>query len=169
MARPRSADHSYRGAQHPLICPKELITKLRELARQESVTLYVTLLAAFQTLLFRISGQADIPVETPLSHQERPELRGLIGVFVSQVLIRTDFTGASSFREILHRVRSQVIGAVAHPDIPLVKLQRLYSADPTSEWFYNVTSLLDPPLPPFNPTGSHHHPSQDIIIALIRG
>jgi len=151
MARPRSADHSYRGAQHSVICSKEVSAKLRALARKEGVTLYVTLLAAYQTLLFRCAGQADIPVETALSHQERPELRGLIGVFVSQVLIRTDFTGAPSFREVLHRVRSQVLGAVAHPDVPLLKLQALYSSDPAAEVFFNVTFLLDPPQPPLNP------------------
>ena len=148
MARPRPENPSYRGARHPLRCSEALTDNLRALASQEGVTLYVTLMAAFLTLLGRATGQRDVAVETALSHQERPELRGIIGVFVSQVLIRIDLSKSASFRDILQHVRSQVLGAVSNPDVPLVKLQQLYSTDPKADAFFNVSFLLDPPSPP---------------------
>lgn len=135
-------------ARHAFHCSEALTDNLRALASQEGVTLYVTLMAAFLALLGRATGQRDVAVETALSHQERPELRGIIGVFVSQVLIRVDLSKSANFRDILQHVRSQVLGAVSNPDVPLVKLQQLYSTDPKAEPFFNVSFLLDPPSPP---------------------
>lgn len=150
-ARVRTAAPTYSGERHPVVVPKNLSARLGTLARQEGVTLYVTLLASFQTLLFRLSGQLDIPVATALSHQDRPELKDLIGVFVSPVFLRTNFSGAASFSDILHRVRKRVLEAIANPDCSADRIERLYSSKPLERPYVSATFLLDPPIPKLNP------------------
>ena len=101
----RPAVQSYRGATQSLVVGKEVLAELKELSRREGVTLFMTLLAAFQTLLSRLSGQEDIVVGTAIANRTRGEVEGLIGFFVNTLALRTDLTGDPTFRELLGRVR----------------------------------------------------------------
>ena len=82
----------------------------------------MTLLAAFQTLLYRYTGQEDIAVGSPIAGRNRQEIEGLIGFFVNTLVLRTDLTGAPSFLEVLARVRESSLEAYAHQDLPFEKL-----------------------------------------------
>jgi aspartate racemase len=120
--RPRPALQSFRGAKQSLVLPVDLSEGLKNLSRREGVTLFMTLLAAFQTLLHRYTGQDDIVVGSPIAGRIRPEIEGLIGFFVNTLVQRTDLSGNPSFRELLGRVREVVLGAYAHQDLPFEKL-----------------------------------------------
>jgi amino acid adenylation domain-containing protein/thioester reductase-like protein len=119
---PRPAIQSYRGATHTFVLPPTLTERLKELGRREGVTLFMTLLGAFQTLLYRYTAQEDIIVGSPIAGRNRPEIEGLIGFFVNLLPLRTNLSGRPSFRELLQRVRDVALGAVAHQDIPFEKL-----------------------------------------------
>jgi amino acid adenylation domain-containing protein/non-ribosomal peptide synthase protein (TIGR01720 family) len=84
--------------------------------------LFITLLAAFQTLLYRYTGQSDISVGTPIANRTRSEVEGLIGFFVNTLVMRADLGGEPSFRELLKRVREVALGAYAHQDVPFEML-----------------------------------------------
>ena len=95
---------------------------LNRLTRSEGATLFMTLLAGFQALLYRYSGQEDIPVGTPIANRRRPELEGLIGFFVNTLVLRGDLSGDPSFREHLRRVRDSALRAFEHQDVPFEKV-----------------------------------------------
>ena len=120
--RPRPAVPSYRGGRVAFELGEDLTRKLKELRRREETTLFTTLLAAFQVLLYRCSGQEDIAVGVPVAGRTRPELKGLIGYFVNMLVLRADLSGDPSFIEYLARVRRQTREAYAHRDLPFVKL-----------------------------------------------
>ena len=120
--RPLSAVHSHRGARQLVEFPKDLSQALKFLSRQENVTLFMTLLAAFQTLLHRYTGQENISVGSPIAGRTRSEIEGLIGFFVNTLVLSTDLSGNPSFRELLGRVREVTLGAYAHQDLPFEKL-----------------------------------------------
>src|SRR5439155_11801711 len=94
---------------------------LKELGRREGTTLFITLLAALQVLLYRYSGQEDIAVGAPIAGRTRPELEGLIGFFVNMLVLRGDLSGQPSCKEYLSRVRSRALAAYAHQDVPFAK------------------------------------------------
>jgi amino acid adenylation domain-containing protein len=96
--------------------------KLRILSHQEGTTLFMTLLAAFQTLLYRYTEQNDIVIGTDIANRNRAEIEALIGFFVNLLVLRTDLSGNPSFRELLGRVREVALGAYAHQDLPFAKL-----------------------------------------------
>ena len=112
--RPRPAVPSYQGANDSLALPKQLSEQLRALSQREGVTLYMTLLAAFQTLLMRYSGQEDIVVGSPIAGRTRAETESLIGFFLNTLVLRTSLSGDPSFRELLGRVREVTLGAYEH-------------------------------------------------------
>ncbi len=120
--RPRPAMQSNRGDRCEFLLSVKLTDSIKSLARQEGVTLFMTLMAAFQTLLFRYSGQEQIVVGTSLGGRNKPEIKDLIGLFMNTVLIRGDLTGDPTFRELLTRVRQAALGAYEHPDLPFDKL-----------------------------------------------
>jgi amino acid adenylation domain-containing protein len=120
--RPRPARQSYRGARQSIELSSELTQRLKTLSRKEGVTLYMTLLAAFQTLLHRYTGQDDIVVGSPIANRNRIEIEGLIGFFVNTLVLRTDHSGNPAFREVLRRVRETALEAYAHQDLPFEKL-----------------------------------------------
>ena len=103
-------------------CRRNWPTQLRQLGRSESVTLHMTLLAAFQTLLARYSGQEDIAVGMPIAGRQQAELEQLIGFFVNTLVLRTDLSGQPTFRELLARVRRVSLDAYEHQDLPFEKL-----------------------------------------------
>ncbi|MBR8834794.1 MAG: amino acid adenylation domain-containing protein, partial [Stigonema ocellatum SAG 48.90 = DSM 106950] len=117
-----SPKQSYQGAMQFLELPKKLGDALQALSQQEGVTLFMTLLAAFQTLLYRYTHQEDIAVGSPIANRNRSEIEGLIGFFVNSLVLRTHFNGNPSFRELLGRVRDVTLGAYSHQDLPFEKL-----------------------------------------------
>jgi len=120
--RPRPAVITNRGASLSVKIPKWLTDGIKKLSRQEGCTPFMTLLAAFQMLLGRYSGQTDISVGSPIANRNRAEIEGLIGVFINTLVFRTDLAGEPSFRELLHRVRETALGAYAHQDLPFEML-----------------------------------------------
>jgi non-ribosomal peptide synthetase component F/acyl carrier protein len=120
--RPRPAIQTHRGAQQYFRLPRNLSEEIKALSRREGVTVYMTLLAAFQTLLHRYTGMDDIVVGSPIAGRDRMETEGLIGFFVNTLVLRTDLSGDPSFRELLGRVREVALGAYAHQELPFEKL-----------------------------------------------
>jgi len=120
--RPRStgrdASTAYRGITLPVAVPAELSEELRRLARVESVTPFMLLLAAFQALLARWSGQDEVVVGVPVANRERAEIEGLVGFFVNTLVLRTSCAGDPTVRELLARVREVALGAFAHQATP---------------------------------------------------
>ena len=120
--RARPAVQTYRGANYNFALPVDLTAGLYKLARGEGVTLFMVLLAAFQVLLSRWSGQNDVVVGTPIAGRTHRELEGLIGFFINTLALRTELSGNPSFHELLGRVKETALGAYAHQDLPFEKL-----------------------------------------------
>src|SRR5207253_4356120 len=115
---PRPAAQGFRGNRQSSWLPPALASALKAVAQQEGVTLFMLLLAAFQTLLSRYSQQTDILVGSPIANRGRPELEALIGFFVNTLVLRTDLSGNPPFRQLLERVRSVALEAYSHQDLP---------------------------------------------------
>jgi amino acid adenylation domain-containing protein len=120
--RPRPAVQSYRGATRPVRLPAAVTRQAEALARREGATLFMVLLAAFQALLGRISGQDDLAVGSPIAGRNRVETEELIGFFVNTLVLRGDLTGEPTFRQLLGRVRETALAANLHQDVPFEKL-----------------------------------------------
>src|SRR6266496_1513149 len=120
--RARPALPSFQGRVYAFDISKELRQALNAFSRREGVTLFMTMLAGFQTLLARYSGQEDIVVGTPIANRNRAEIEGLIGFFANTFALRTSISGNSTSRELLLRVREVALGAYAHQDLPFEKL-----------------------------------------------
>ena len=120
--RPRPPVQSYKGAHETLLLSESLNRSLKELSRGEGATLFMTLLAAFSTLLCRYSGQRDILVGTPIANRNRAETESLIGFFVNTLIFRTRLSEQMTFRELLGQVRETALEAYAHQDLPFEKL-----------------------------------------------
>ncbi len=115
---------TYRGAIHEFVFSKHLTQALRALHRQEGVTLYRVLVAAFQALLYRYTGQEDIVIGSPVAGRVKAETKQVFGPFINTVAIRTDLSNNPTFRELLARVNTVVTSALAHQDIPFEYLVR---------------------------------------------
>src|SRR4028119_1643608 len=120
--RPRPAIQTFRGRYYHAVLPLELNAELTALSKRSGVTLFMTLLAAFQTLLYRLSRQDDIVVGTPVAGRNRQEIEGLIGFFVNTLVLRTDLSCNPSFEQLLNRVREVALQAYAHQDLPFEQL-----------------------------------------------
>ncbi|WP_315751432.1 non-ribosomal peptide synthetase [Bradyrhizobium sp. SZCCHNS3055] len=120
--RPRPAVPSFRGALHRFTIDERRTVALSQLARAEGATLFMVLLAAFDVVLARWSGQDDVVVGTPIAGRTRAETENLIGFFVNMLALRTDLAGAPSFRQLLRRVKATALDAYAHQDLPFEKL-----------------------------------------------
>src|SRR5580704_10387154 len=120
--RVRPANPSYRGSTCRVVYPRSLTDKLNELSRREGVTLFMTLIAAYQTLLFRYSGQEDLSVGSPIANRIHAEIEDLIGFFVNTLVIRGNLSGNPTFRELSQRVRDTALGAYTNQDLPFEKL-----------------------------------------------
>jgi amino acid adenylation domain-containing protein len=120
--RPRNLATSRRGAFLSLSFPKDLTEALKRLGTSEGATPFMTLLAAFQTLLYRYTGEEDVIVGSPIANRNRAEIEGLVGLFVNTLALRTRLGGQPSFRELLARVRGMVTDAYAHQELPFEML-----------------------------------------------
>jgi amino acid adenylation domain-containing protein len=136
LDHPRPAASSQRGAMCAIKLSPSLLQSLTTLSQQQGVTLFMTLLAAFQALLARYTRQDDVAVASPIANRHRAELEGLIGFFVNTLVMRTDLSGNPSFTELLRRVREVALEAYAHQDLPFERLveelqpERALSANP---------------------------------------
>jgi amino acid adenylation domain-containing protein len=119
---PRPSVQTHRGGAECLPLPGRLTVELNDLCRREGVTLFMALLAAFDVLLYKYTGQTDLSVGTSISGRSRPEAEGLIGLFVNTIVLRSDLSGDPTFRELLGRVRETMLEAHAHQDVPFEKL-----------------------------------------------
>jgi NRPS condensation-like uncharacterized protein len=142
---------SSRGAFRLFLLSKELSESLKELSRREGMTLFMTLLAAFQTLLHRCSGQEDIAVGAPVAYRNWTETENLIGCFVNTVALRTDMSGNPTFRVLLARVREIVQGAYTHQDVPFdmvvdaLRPERNSTRSPLFRVWFALQNLHDQP------------------------
>ena len=119
---PRPPVLSHRGAQVARLLPRALSQAVKALSRREQVTLFMTLAAAFQTLLHRHTGQDDLVVGTAIAGRPRVEIEPLIGFFVNTLVLRSDSSGDPPFRECLRRARATALGAYAHQELPFERL-----------------------------------------------
>jgi condensation domain-containing protein len=119
---PRPKHQSYRGERQSFQLNAALTERLKQLSREHDATLFMTLLAGFQTLLHRYSGQEDIVVGTPIANRNRAEIEDLIGFFVNTLVLRTRLNGEQTFTDLLGQVREVTLGAYAHQDVPFEKL-----------------------------------------------
>jgi amino acid adenylation domain-containing protein len=120
--RPRPPVQTYRGAARPFALDAAATERLRQLARSEGATLFMALLAGFQALLARWSGQEDLAVGTPVAGRTRVELEGLIGFFVNTLVLRGDLSGDPDSRTLIYRARERFLAAQAHQELPFEKL-----------------------------------------------
>ena len=120
--RPRPAVQSFAGSHLPFTLSWELSQKLTQLTQEQGVTLFMTLLTAFDVLLYRYTEQEDILIGTPIANRNCSELEGLIGFFVNTLVLRTDLSGNPSFNELLIRVREMAMDAYTHQDLPFEML-----------------------------------------------
>ena len=136
LDRPRPVRPTYRGAEVSFELTKTMSAQLNSLARERHASLFMVLLAAFQTLLMRWSGQHDLAVGAPVAGRNRTELEGLIGCFVNMLVVRTDLSGDPGFDELIARVRHGSLQAFEHQEVPFDQLvatlrpQRELSANP---------------------------------------
>ena len=119
---PRTNLGSEAGAALQWTLSEEVSRQLKELSRREGVTLFMTMVTAFQLLLSRYSGEEDVAVGTPIAGRRWAETENLIGFFVNTLVLRTDMSGTPTFRQMLGRVRATTLAAHAHQDIPFEKL-----------------------------------------------
>ena len=120
--RPRPALPSYRGARVPISLDATLVRALRALSHSHGATLFMTLLAAWQTLLHRSGAGDDIAVGTPIAGRQREELESLIGFFVNTLVLRADFSSDPTFAELLVQVRQRTLAAYANQDAPFERV-----------------------------------------------
>lgn len=122
--RPRKAMQTYRGDSEHIIMDGDLYKGLKSLAQENGSTLFMTLFAAFQTLLHRYSNQEDFVVGSVTAGRSHSELTDLIGYFINPIALRADFSGKPTFQEILQRVRQTTLGAFEHQDYPPALLSK---------------------------------------------
>jgi amino acid adenylation domain-containing protein len=138
---PRPAIPSFRGGRQPVKISAGVYAAVLALSEREGVTPFMTLLAAFQVLLSRWTGQDDIAVGCPIANRNRPEIEKLIGFFVNTLVMRTDVSGNPTFRETLRQVREVALSAYAHQDLPFEKLveELQPTRDPSRNPLFQVT------------------------------
>ena len=122
LDKPRPATQTFRGASESFTLPERLSEEIAELAQRENVTMFMTLLAAFQILLHGYTSQEDISVGSPIAGRSLTEVEPLIGFFVNTLVLRTDLSGNPTVRELLGRVREVALGAFDHQELPFERL-----------------------------------------------
>ncbi len=140
---PRPAMPSYQGTRHHFAIDPSLAAQLRTCAQKHNVTLFMLLLGAFNVLLHRYTGQADIRVGVPIANRNRTEVEGLIGFFVNTQVLRTELTGQTRVGELLQGIKEHALGAQAHQELPFerlveaLKVERSLSHTPLFQVMYN--------------------------------
>ena len=143
LDHPRPAVQSYRGARLDISVEAALVNGLKALAQREGVTLFMLLLASFQTLLYRYSGQSDIRVGVPIANRNRAETERLIGFFVNTQVLKADIDGQMTFSQVLAQVKQRALEAQSHQDLPFEQLvealqpERSLSHNPLFQVMFN--------------------------------
>ncbi len=147
--RPRPPIETHRGAIQRFTLPADLVETLRRLSQQESVSLYMTLLAGFVALLHRYTGQEDITVGSTTAGRKQAEVEPLLGCFINPLALRIDLSGNPMFRELLSRVRGVVLDALAHEDAPFPYVVRelRHRPDPSRNPLFQVILSQQPQMP----------------------
>ena len=126
---PRPSVQSFMGGLEDVIISRQLTDRLKTFSSHEGVTLFMTLLAAYQVLLYRYSGQTDIVTGSPIANRNHPETHDMIGCFVNTLALRSDLSGSPNFRELVNRIKKTTIDAYAHQDLPFqVLVQEIHSS-----------------------------------------
>jgi amino acid adenylation domain-containing protein len=149
--RSGSTVQTFQGARQSLVLSNGLSTELKNLSTKFGVTLFMTLLAGFQTLLHWYTKQEDIVIGTDVANRNQREIEGLIGFFVNQLVLRTDLSGNPTFTELLHRVRQVTLGAYNYQDLPFDKLVEHLNPkrDLSRSLLFQVKFILhNTPIPP---------------------
>ncbi|QQQ00676.1 non-ribosomal peptide synthetase [Lysobacter enzymogenes] len=120
--RPRPPRQSPHGAVLRAVLPEDAYERVRQMARREDATAFMVLVAAFQTLLMRYSGQTDQVLGVGVANRGRPELESMVGFFVNMLALRNDLSGDPSFRELLAQVKETTLGAYSNQDLPIERL-----------------------------------------------
>ncbi|NMG08551.1 non-ribosomal peptide synthetase [Brasilonema sp. UFV-L1] len=142
--RPRPLVQTYTGASQSFRLNAEITQRLKTLSHAHGATLYMTMLAAFQVLLYRYTGQEDLLVGSPTTGRSRADLAGVVGYFVNPVVLRADLSGNPTFEAFLSQVRSTVLDAFAHQDYPFARLveQLQPIRDPSRSPLFQVMFVL---------------------------
>jgi amino acid adenylation domain-containing protein/FkbH-like protein len=119
---PRPSVQDLRGGVHVRIVPKQLLDRLHALSQHEGCTLFMTLLAAYEVLLYRYSAQEDLAIGSPAAGRNHPSLEGLIGCFINMVVFRNEVQPRESFRDLLSRVRTMAVAAQDNQELPFERL-----------------------------------------------
>ena len=148
--RPRPPILSHRGSIQPFALSKHLTERLKALSRQEGVSLFTTLVAAFQTLLHRYTGQDDILIGTSTAGRQHAELQQLLGYFLNTLVLRTNLSGNPPFRKLLRRVHEVSTSAYANKDVPFEYVVRELQPNRTlgQNPLFQVMLTLEPLSPP---------------------
>jgi amino acid adenylation domain-containing protein len=147
--RPRPPVRGGAGRQVACDLPTGLVRALRELSRAHDATLFMSLLTAFQVLIYRHTRQGDIVVGSPLATRSRPGLEGAVGLYLNNLVLRADLSGRPPFREALARVRAVVLGALDHQDVPFEQLvrdlhpERRRNQSPLYQVLFNMYRAID--------------------------
>ncbi|WP_437715402.1 amino acid adenylation domain-containing protein [Sorangium sp. So ce448] len=169
--RPRPPVQSFRGRNRYLTLPKPLTDALEAMSRREGCTLFMALLAVFNVVLQRHSGQDDIAVGTDIASRNQTETEGLIGFFTNQLVLRSDLSGSPSFRELLARVRATVLDAYAHQNAPFAHVVRALRAERDASGqplFQYKLVLQNAPLPALDLPGLRAEPIERDADAVAR-
>ena len=162
---PRPSVQSYRGARQPIIIPATLTGRLRALAREAGVTLFMALLSAFQVLMYRYTGQKDLAIGSPIANRNRAEIEGLIGFFANTLVLRADLSCNPTFRAMLARTKAVTLAAYTNQDLPFERLvdelqpERTMSHSPVVQVVFQLQNALPPlHLPNFELSGWDFEP-----------
>jgi hypothetical protein len=138
--RPRRPVQRHEGARHELYFPKEVADRVRDLARGEGCTVYMVLLGAFSTLLYRLSGVDEVVVGSPIANRTTTELTSMVGFFCNTMALRTRLGGNPSFRQVCGRVRTTALGAYKHQELPFERIVELLNVtrDPAYNPLFQV-------------------------------
>ncbi|HVN54986.1 MAG TPA: amino acid adenylation domain-containing protein [Anaerolineaceae bacterium] len=145
--RPRPSIQSYRGAIQELSLPKELVSQMKAVCQKEGVTVYMLLLAVYQVLMARYTGQDDIAIGTALANRTHAEIEPLVGFFVNTLVLRGKISSETTFRAYLRQVRDTCLGAYANQDLPFEMLvdalqpERSLSHSPLFQVAFNMQSV----------------------------
>ncbi|HEU5086649.1 MAG TPA: condensation domain-containing protein, partial [Roseiflexaceae bacterium] len=140
---PRPSTANYRGARHEFLLPASLVAGLQRQAQRQGATLFMVLLAGFQALLQRHTGQDDIRVGVPIANRHRLEVEGIVGFFVNTQVLRNRIDSRASLKVLLDQTREAALGAQAHQDLPFEQLvealqpERNLNQNPLFQVMYN--------------------------------
>ena len=173
--RPRPSVLRSHGGEHLFDLSHALADKLRAFARRQGVTLFMAMLAVFQVLLHRLSGQTDLVLGSGVANRRRAETEGMIGMMVNTLVLRTDLAGSPTLRELLLRVRRVCLQAYAHQDLPFDKLVEALRPERSMSYspiFQTNFGFNDAPTPEWEVDGlrveevpTHNHSSKfDLLV-----